>query len=192
MAADPIPEKNDDAGGLVAGVVEAAEEVEIGKNPPVAGVGAGAAALPAPYAGGDSGSALVGALARGDDERGLCWFILERGLCRAGTPSDESAGLAPSRPSRLPDSEEVGAGSAGAEDSVDGRSDIFFPGEVGALLSGVKLIPENEFNGILFCCSRSSISGRSSSFAEKCPEPGVFALEDPKLAAPACVRFVFS
>ena len=39
-------EKNEEAGGLPAGVVDAAV-VEIGKKPPAVGAGAGAAGLPA-------------------------------------------------------------------------------------------------------------------------------------------------
>jgi hypothetical protein len=187
---EPRLAKSDVAGGLPAGVVDAAGLDDIGKKPPAAETGAGTAALLDPKAGGDSGSALVGALARGEEDRGLCWLSLDNGLWRTGTPKDES-GLAPSLPRRFPESE-LDVFSAAGAGVVEERSDDLLPGEAGALLRGVKLIPENEFNGILFCCSRSSISGRSSSFAEKCPEPGVFALEEPKLAAPACVRFVFS
>jgi hypothetical protein len=51
--------------------------------------------------------------------------------------------------------------------------------EAGVLAAGAidpKLTPENRFAGILLLSSRSSISGRSSSNAEKRPDPGVFAL----------------
>lgn len=164
LLVDENPPKVVVAGSLPAGVVEPVAGLNKGTNPVVgAGVAVGAGA------GGDSGSATVEDPARGEEALGRCLSILDNGPPRTGTLSDVSAGLGPSLPRRLLESAE--AASAGAE--VVGISGA---GDAGALVKGVNEIPEKELRGILAFSSSSSMSGRSSSLAEKLPEPGVFAL----------------
>jgi hypothetical protein len=61
----------------------------------------------------------------------------------------------------------------------------------GPAVKGAKEILEKDVGGTVTNSSRSSMSGKSSSLAEKRPDPGTFALAV-KVAAPSCARFVLS
>ena len=171
--APPNPENSEVAGGFPAGVVEPEAGAESEKNPPAGWAGAGSAAVVggATVCGGDSGAALIGALASGDVARGLCVSNLARCPFR-GTPNPPAAGCGPRRLARLPDS--VAAGCSGAAGVGAGAEGVLAAGAIDP-----KLTPENRFAGsfvLLLLSSRSSISGRSSSSAENRPDPGVLAL----------------